>query len=332
MDLQQYRNDFALIFKEVDTLIPLWETLDSTKLQAYAACPRAYYYEYVLGYRQDPPSNHLVFGQAWHEALEHMYRTDFSASNLSKAFSKFLDVYRPSFPEATDELVGAKTPQNAIKALAHYAQTYAFDHANWHILDTEKTYHLPYSANEKDTIVVKLDMIVKDRNSDNPKISIVEHKTAGSFSQTWKNQWYTSLQISAYSAALRHLLNFDDDMPVNVIVNGTAFSKTKIDFCRLPIIRTAVALENYRMSVMDLILRLETDFDVLAGDCIAYRSNTKNETMRAFLQNPISCTRYFGCPYFDFCDCCIHPLRMATYTSPPSGFRINHWNPQSQGE
>ena len=51
---------------------PTLQTVDSTKINTFLDCPRQYFFTYVLGWRSDRPNNHLVFGQAWHEAMEHL--------------------------------------------------------------------------------------------------------------------------------------------------------------------------------------------------------------------------------------------------------------------
>lgn len=54
---------------------------DSTSLGLLKECPRKYYYEIILGWRPRATSVHLIFGQAYHAALEHY---DHHAASLGK--------------------------------------------------------------------------------------------------------------------------------------------------------------------------------------------------------------------------------------------------------
>ncbi|MBU2249242.1 MAG: PD-(D/E)XK nuclease family protein, partial [Gammaproteobacteria bacterium] len=95
--------------------------IDSSKLKDFKRCPRYFFYRHVLGWQSQTPNNHLVFGSAWHEAMEYLLLNGYGDNSVIEAFDKFLAYYRQSFPPETDEMFKAKTPDNAFWTLAQYA-------------------------------------------------------------------------------------------------------------------------------------------------------------------------------------------------------------------
>jgi len=78
-------------------------------------CARQYFFEYVLGWRSTAPNNHLVFGSAWHAAIEHILQKGYGA--VDEAVFIFMNTYREELPPDTDELYSPKTPSRADEAL-----------------------------------------------------------------------------------------------------------------------------------------------------------------------------------------------------------------------
>lgn len=291
-----------------------WKILDSTKLQTYASCPRQYFLEYVLGWRIDRQSNHLVFGQAWHSALEYLYEKGMKLNSVPEAFDAFLQTYRKVWPESTDEWFGGKTPEAALQALVEYVNEYASDVYNYQVLATEVTDFLP--LNDTDAIVVKLDAIMRDNKTN--KIVIMEHKTSSSGGQYWARQWHMSLQVGAYIAACNHFYN-QKDTPA--IVDGTFFLKTKRNFQREIVIKPVNAMLGWANTVLSLITKIETDFVLLQGE------DLNSPCLKAFPQNPVSCDKFAGCQFYDICTCGINPLVLAQDGVPPIGYKEEWWNP-----
>ena len=84
---------------------PTHRIVDGSKLKRFMECPRAFFYEYLLGWRSERPNNHLVFGTAFHEALEHILLNGYTRAIADDAFEKFLTSYRTVFEPHTDELL-----------------------------------------------------------------------------------------------------------------------------------------------------------------------------------------------------------------------------------
>lgn len=292
-----------------------WGTLDATKLQAYAACPRKYFYEYSMGWRSDRPSNHLIFGQAWHSALEQLYTEGFTLDGYKKGLDAFLTTYRAVWPETTDSWFGGKTPEAASIALMQYIKEYCSDLYDWQILATEIVDQVPLSEHPKDLLTVKLDMIVQDTKTN--QILIVEHKTGSSSGPSWANQWHLSLQVGGYIYACNY---FYHQELTPCLVDGVFFLKTKRNFQREQVVRSSMSMQNWATTVSSLIARIEVDYRDLA-----FFAEPQQEILSCFAQNPTACSNYGGCEFFDLCTCMPNPL--AHSSNPPTGFTTHWWNP-----
>lgn len=290
-----------------------WQVLDSTKLQCYCHCPRQFFFEYVLGWRAERSSNHLIFGQAWHEALEHLYKEGFSQEQLSPAFNKFLTCYRRDFPESTDTWFKGKSPENAAAALLEYIAEYPQDAYEIEVLDTEVGGQVGIGHDR--FITVKLDLVGRRKG----RIIALEHKTGSACGESWANQWKLSLQIGAYLHALNACYGREEDNPT-VYVNGTFFYVKSRKFMRVPVMRSGVSMLNWLSSVHVLMDRIEEDFNKLQGD------SPEDMTMDAFTMQPTACSNYAGCQFHDLCTCVGNPLKLK---EPPTGFIEYWWDPLS---
>ena len=293
-----------------------WEVLDSTKLQSYCACPRQYFYEYVLGWRREYTSNHLIFGRAWHEALEHLYKTKFAPEEIPTAYEKFLSDYRSELPESTDSWFKGKTPDNALLALVEYTKEWANDAYEIEVLDTEVGGKVGIGQNRE--ITVKLDLVgVKDK-----KIMALEHKTGSQAGETWANQWKLSIQIGAYLHALMACYSCEGYDPT-IWVNGTFFYVKSRKFIRVPMQRSGAAMLNWLTTVHTLIDQIEGDFTKLA------KCSVEDPVLDAFPMHPTACTSYAGCQFHDLCTCIANPLQYVG-EEPLTGFREYWWDPLAE--
>lgn len=302
-----------------------WNTLDSTKLQSFSQCPRQYFLEYVLGWRSSSPSNHLIFGQAWHSALEYLYsHKDFSTQAEAEAFKRFLQVYRAEFSEDTDSWFGGKTPEAALSALVEYCSQNASDLYDYTTLATEVYDHYDLHGDGSQTIVVKLDAVLQDNKTG--QICIMEHKTGSSSGQYWALQWHLSLQVGAYIAACNRAYN-QEETPC--IVDGTFFLKTKRNFQREIVTRSQESMLNWYNTVTSLISRIQANFELLAN----YDRPT-HTIQKSFPQNPCACSNYAGCQFHDICTCSPNPLALweNSHRQPPMGFKEYWWNPLATAE
>lgn len=293
--------------------------LDSTKINTFLDCPRQYFFNYVLGWISDRPNNHLVFGSAWHEAMEFLLLNDYSELSIVQAYDKFETYYRSHFPADTDELFKPKTPNNALKALMAYCDHYRNDHQQFRALYTEIAGSI--AIDKERSIIFRMDSVCEDLETG--ALFSLEHKTKGSsFTRQWVDQWALSFQVGTYS----HVLNcFAVDRPVKgVTINGVAFAQRETKFQRVPVYRSPAHMQNWLFHARYYCERIEEEYSQLTVDV----TRLDAPIMMAFPMNPQACTKYFGCPYYDYCCAWTNPLQHAE--EPPLGFKMEHWDPLAQ--
>ena len=304
---------------------------DSTKVISFMTCPRMYFYEYVLGWRPEIPSNHLVFGSAWHKAMEVLLEKGYTAEVVMEAYQAFLQEYRKTFPPDTDELFHPKTPDNALIVLAKYAQNYARDLKDVEVLHIEVGGRV--GINDDQSLYFKMDTICRGPRG----IFSLEHKTAGSF-YLWDQQWPLSIQVGTYTHVLYCM--YPEADVAGVIMNGVMFGKTKkpweelhahgnnkkykppYDFHRFDAFRSRPQMHNWLWTVQYWLDQIEANFEWLQ-DC-----SPDDPILTAFPMNSTNCTKYNGCPWQDFCNAWQNPL--ARCEQPPLGYIVEHWDPRAE--
>jgi len=292
-----------------------WNILDSSKLNTYLDCPRRFFYEYLLGWRQDYPNNHLIFGEAWHDAMEFLLVAGVKPENLKPAFETFLATYRKRLGPETDEQYFPKDPSNAATALTEYITLYQGE--PFTVLHTEVGVRVP--LNEEDCIVGRIDAIVSVTQG---KIWFFDHKTGSRLDRTWESQWDMSLQMGTYLHALHCCFNPNDIG--GGIINGVFFQKGENKFRRKPVQKSLELLNAWLWNVNEWLKDLKTDMARLAD-----AHPISSPVLGAFRQNTQSCTKYFGCPFAPFCSSWANPLAFVN-EGPPPGFKVEFWNPEAR--
>lgn len=299
---------------------PTWDIVDGSKLKTFATCPRQYFYEYILGWRREAPNNHLIFGEAWHLAMEQLLLNGFERESVLQAYELFEAKYRETFAPDTDQLYSPKNPNRAFDALVDYVKRYRDLDTKFNTLETEIAGTVVLSENH--TIHYRMDSILLDTEVD--LIHSMEHKTASNFNQAWGMQWTLAFQVWIYTHVLYCL--YPSDRVRGVLINGTAFRKVKDDskamrhdYLRVPCWKTEDQMQAGYETILYHMENLKTEYLVLA------ESNLSDPVLRAFPCNPESCTKYFGCTWHDFCVSWPNPLQRCD--TPPIGFIEEWWNP-----
>lgn len=292
-----------------------WDIVDSSKLRTYMDCPRKFFYEYVLGWRYEAPNNHLVFGTAWHAAVESLLLNDYSKESVANAGLLFMKYYRAELPPSTDELYAPKRPIDALSALVSYAKRFKSD---------DKLYEFPHTEvggvvliNKDSPMHFKIDAIARVRSTG--KYLIMDHKTSQRKSSKWSSGWQLSTQLLLYMHVLYCLYSPEEVQGARV--RGSFFYKnSRHGFDEAVIDKTSPQMQAWINSCNKWYDDLKNDMDILL-----WEDNDEELVMRSFPQNDQACTKYFGCPYLDFCNAWPNPLTRCE--SPPIGFRVEHWDP-----
>lgn len=299
---------------------PTHHIIDGSKLNRFMECPRAFFYEYMLGWRSEKPNNHLVFGSAWHEALEHLLINGFEKDSILDAYRKFELYYRQTFPNPElDRIFWPKTPDRAFECLVGYAKANKNDFKKYEVLFTEIA--LTVQMDEKRVLYGRMDSIVK--NLTNGLIESLEHKS-GSSAYKWGEQFEMCMQAGIYSHALMCLYGFDQ--VGGIIFNGALFLKVKgtrggekFAFIREHVRKSKNQMLTWHTNTIFWMDQVEREYQLLE------QCSASDPVLRAFPQNTTNCTKWFGCAYKDYCNAWPNPLQKCQ--NIPVGMIEEHWDP-----
>lgn len=300
---------------------PSWEVIDASKLTEFKSCPRKYFYSYLLGWRSAYPNNHLVFGTAWHLAVEHLLQNKYSPAAIEEAQYLFLNSYRESFPEESDDLYPPKDPANALLAIQQYAQKFRSDVREYEVLYTEIGGLVGLTPNIN--LTFKQDAILREVNTGT--IIGLDHKTSQRRTSDWGEKWAVSTQMLTYLHALHCLYGAKND--VEMLVRCTFFYKAQPNnFAEHPIKKSVDELNQWlkRDSIWYESLKSE-EFILLNND------DDSKDVMASFPQNENACFNYGSrCTHFNYCHAWSNPLQHCD--SLPAGIKVEFWNPLEQTE
>lgn len=304
------------MIKELTYPIPWhdsWAIVDCSKLSDnFMTCPRMYFYKDVLGWKSTAPNNHLIFGDAWHQAQEHLLLNGYDKTD--EATLIFMSAYREELPPDTDALFEPKTPARAEKALQAYVNEYANDEVNYEVLYTEIAGSVMISPS--DVMYFRMDTILKER--DTGMYLSIDHKTGQRKGRTWIDKWALAMAIGLYTHVLYCL--YPEDEVKGVQVRGTFFYKSKeAEFEDVPCWKSPNQMQTWLWNISWWYNMLRHNFELLS-EC-----KDSDAIMRAFPMNTESCTKYYGCAYHDFCTAWPNPLQRCE--APPLGFKQEFWNP-----
>ena len=295
-----------------------WNVIDPSKLTTYMSCPRKYFYEYVLQWREDYVNNHLHFGSCWHLAVEHLLNNGYSKESVEEACYLFYNSYRLKLDSESDGSFAPKDPQNAMKTLVQYAQRFRSDKDDYTVLGTEigGTVLLAPDA----PMFFKIDALLQ-RRRDN-KVIALDHKTSQRRMGNWSEQWLLSTQMLTYLHVI-YCLFHDSNEVGGIRVRCSFFYKAKPS-------EFDEAIVEKNLSQMQAWLSSQTNwYDALQYDMkyLLESDSTDAASMKSFPMNPNSCFNYGRrCSYFDFCSAWANPLTRCE--SVPLGFKHEVWDPR----
>lgn len=296
---------------------PTWNILDSSKIQEYMDCPRKYFYKYILGWRADIPQQALVFGEAWHAAMDSLYEIGFTENGVNAAKERFEQLYRLEFSQETDDLYHPKSLWNAFEAIELYALQYARYIQDYEVVEIEVAGTVPIGY-EGARLSFRIDKILRHKKTG--KFYVIEHKTTGRGGRQWNDQWILSTQVGVYTHALYCL--YPIDLVYGVIVDGVIFTKKDIKFERVLCERTPEQMAVWLQNTRDWQERIDIDTYTIRW---CNEDTRESEPLKCFMMNTQSCTKYWGCEFHDFCMSWINPL--SHIDDVPIGFREEFWNP-----
>jgi len=311
MPLANSTKDYPVLYHDS------WNTLDSSKVHDYQLCFRKYFFSHILGWKPEYKSHDLIFGEAFHLMLGHLYQTKFQ--DLDGSYQAFLDRYRMDFYEDTDEQHSPKNPARVLAAMQKYIEAYAREDLKLTVKKIEMFGTAPISQDFD--IAFRIDMIAQTPEG---IISPYEHKTTKWNITNWADQFKMRFQIGTYTYVVNCLYG-DLESVIPVIVNGVVFQKTDIKLNRFPVRKTLADIELWLASANDICRHIEHDIDILS------KTGLQSKTMNCFLPNGNGCLAYNrSCEYMDWCVNYPNPLKVCQTIQP--GFKREFWEPLKDKE
>ena len=296
-----------------------WNVTDPSKLTEYMRCPRRYFYRYILGWESIYPNNDLVFGSAWHLAVEHLLRAGYTPDALYEASRLFVEHYRKHFDSSTDDMFSPKDPSSGLDALGKYAYEFQSDKNRYAVLHTEIG---GVVSTGPSVLYFKIDAILREQDSG--RVLFMDHKTTKRKFYNWDEHWIMSTQMLTYLHVLNCLY------PKEEIEGGKVrctFLQTKTkgpEFDEALIQKSSAQMNAWLRRVNAWIDALKQDMEWLIED-----DSPERAVMESFPMNDTSCFA-FGrkCTYFDLCNSWSNPL--ARIDSIPMDLQVSHWDPRDQ--
>lgn len=301
---------------------PTWEIIDATKLEAYMECPRKFFYKHVLGWEPEFTSHDLIFGQAWHLAMEYLFLHGYGIEQIRSAHELFRNHYERYFPIEVQAELEPKSSAGALLALTYYCARYGGEDSLLKVLYTEIAGRITVLNGR--ILHFRMDTIVEDTQCGVSRIKSMEHKTTKSLERQFQQKWILHQQPNLYNHVLYCL--FPPEDVYGVVINGTALykqgprtKKPPADFLRVPCRRTPDMMNAWINNLDRWLDDMDRDFDLLM------RTPDSQDFMSAFKQNTTNCDKYWGCTFHDFCIGWANPVQYCA--DVPSGFVKRFWNP-----
>lgn len=321
--------DYTLLpMPEMIKPVPEWNLLDPSKLNTLEECPRRFFYEYLLGWREDRVNKHFVFGSAWHLAMEYISWNGFSPESLNQAYKLFLNYYRSYFGEETDLDNAPKNPANAKLALFEYAALYGErDTRDYKTLHTELFVRVPIN-NSGRLMVGRLDKIRKHYERG---IEGADYKTSTKRTNSVDIEWKLSLQMNFYYHVLK--IAYPGENIFGIMVDIVYFYKrqqanevTKNIPIRIPIRKENDMHQAFLSDLNTVVDFLDWNMEGLS------KSSPDDVVLSAFPRRTKSCVNRYGylCPFSSLCMGWSNPLKFCS--EPPLDFKVEHWNPRTPDE
>lgn len=294
------------------SLDPSVDVIDSTKLSTYIECPRKFFYQHVMGWQPLGVQTVLVFGQAWHKALELLMSSSTSEYTEDLVEAAFEQGFMPVF-RGTEE-VFPRTVDRARSALLGWSRQWFRDLEFYEVLAVERLATLTLLGDY--ILFGKLDAEIRDRETGEE--FVLEHKTCSQSSDAWELR----LQIGAYLAMTEHPVIVDE---LILLKNTGARGGRLFDFNRQTIDFIEEHNRSWHFDVGRWMERLAGDFNCLA----ACQGNWAAVLPWCFPRSIGSACNTYGkrCIYSNLCR---EPTTPDCHSMPPIGFTVRHWDPRQK--
>ena len=307
---------------------------DNTQLTDYKTCPRYYYLRHVRGWRAAGTAMPLVFGLAWHSAMDIVWRGAGAMwagkvpkeAVIATAMSAFEDTWveagcKPINELALQdlELLGARTPMIAQEMLHHYIEKRWDLLGSAKLIASEKPFAVPiYPDDQSVWYIGRRDKII-DLHGDG---IVLEHKTTseykvdGGFKSSYLEGWSPNSQCEGY--LFSSMMEYKNIRQVWVDA-ALVHKKVHDQFKFIPITATTAGLDNWLWEARDWIERIDSEKERLESQPL------DRPVLGAFPRATNSCSGKYGlCTFIHVCRGYNNPAQLS---EPPAGFIHEPWHP-----
>ena len=311
---------------------------DNTRISDFRRCARYFFYRHVLHWAPDRKSAPLVFGGAWHKAMELVWEKGTVAGAnkeeiADEAYEWFIEDWCESgMPHPSDidfdmqKDLSPRTPMHAQEMIIAYLDKRwdAFQRGDFLVKEIEHGFAVPLDPDDSSLFYIgKIDKIVQCAPRNN-KIVGIEHKTTTAYKKNefgpkfrpiFMESFSPNSQVNGYLYALH--LTYPGNVG-GIWVDGALVHRTEEDFIFIPIEQQMEQLNAWLWDTRSWI-------DLIEGNKAALDNASEDDPyMAAFPKNTNSCFDFnVACPYIDLCRGMPNPLGRGT----PNGFTKTVWNP-----
>lgn len=291
----------------LDLLPPFPEVWDSSIRSSFVACPRQWYYSYLLSLRKSVGSIHLHFGGAMARGLE-VVRKAFYVDHLDeiqavsaglKALIDFWGDYEPP-PDLGTSRAAVKSLDAALDALLSYFEYFQLstDQLKPVVVQgealVEKSFALPVPGTshpitgEPILYAGRFDMLAQHEGA----IFVVDEKTTTSLGSTWRSNWPLRGQLTGYCWGAR---SFGLDVQ-GVVIRGIGVLKQSIQFEQAVLTRPQWMIDAWLAQLARDINRAAAMWQQAANDWAEAPHAAFDQAFDS------ACSSYGGCGYVELCE------------------------------
>lgn len=310
---------------------------DNTRVSEFKSCPRKYFYRHVMDWKSIGFASPLLFGSAWHAAMDTVWEVLAHSDNAQKlgtqdvanaGFSAFMDNWIEGGGPELDDInedwnwrLGIRNPMNAMEMLYAYVdeRRSLFQRDSFELIGIELPFAVPLDP-EDDTLfyVGRFDKVFRVKEG----VIIGEHKTTslyakqGGFRTTFLDSFSPNSQIDGYLHAARML--YGDEVKSCWIDAALVHANVHDAFKIIPVERQFAQLDSWLWEVRCWIDEIEGNWKALNG------GSSEAPYMAAFPKNTGACQDFArNCPYIDLCKMWPNPAAKEL----PGGYENEHWSP-----
>lgn len=289
--------------------------LSASALSDFKKCPRYFLYRRVLRWELDTPkSTPLMFGSAWHAAMDRIWST---TGDDKEATTEGINAFRKEVGSLIlSELKGLYSLDNAVDIIKEYVKRRRPTIRKLHNIVPEKEYQLSLTTAHGSpfSYISVLDKVATQESGDPV---IIEHKTTSygasqGFSAGWRDGWQLSGQLVGY---MYQGMTEYDTTPA-LWVDATLVSLKYRNY-ELFVVRTTDSdLMQWGLETTEYATRI---IDIAAP---RFAHNNGETAPFPRTMDHSSCVNYNRvCPFFSLCT---KSPKHITDDTPPVGYRVAH--------